>query len=94
MFADSDEVAQAFRDHVARYSDMMLSPGSGARWRMTGSNDASGFISRHYWMQERRPLCPGGIHYLGANDRGARWVCRRAFYTWLGMIFAPFRVDL
>jgi hypothetical protein len=27
--ADSDEVAQAFRDDVARYSDMM-SPGSGA----------------------------------------------------------------
>jgi hypothetical protein len=29
MFADSDEVARAFRDDVARYSDMM-SPGAGA----------------------------------------------------------------
>jgi hypothetical protein len=32
--ADSDEVARAFRDEVARYSDMM-SPGVGAsRWRI------------------------------------------------------------
>jgi hypothetical protein len=39
VLVDSDEVARAFRDDVARYSDMM-SPGSGASlaWNFSHSN--------------------------------------------------------
>jgi hypothetical protein len=65
VLADSDEVARAFRDDVARYSDLM-SPGSGASladnlWQPSGSAVASERLAGD-WAGNR------GGRYVGTSS--------------------------